>query len=73
MYDDHPPSPADLASKGDEQTFVSFDRQKAARLRKAYNKAREQRLETFTFDGKVWVTAYAKYALQYLDSVLGRR
>ena len=36
-------------------------------LRAAYDKAVEQGAESFIFEGKPLVTAYAKYVLEYLD------
>jgi hypothetical protein len=50
--------------------YVNFDVAKRENLRTAYDTAVEQNKESFTFDGREYLTAYAKYVLQYLDEVL---
>ena len=40
------------------------------RLRKAYQRALAADAQTFTFDGRVSLVAYAKYMLQFLDERL---
>jgi hypothetical protein len=49
---------------------VTFNRAKREQLRQAYENAVSKQLESFTFDGREYLTAYAKYVLQYLDEVL---
>lgn len=50
---------------------ITFDTRKREALRRAYGKAVEAKLEQFTFDGHEFVTAYAKYLLEYLDTKRG--
>lgn len=38
-------------------------------LKKAYNKAVEHSEEQFTFNGNELLTAYAKYLIQYLETL----
>jgi len=46
---------------------MEFDRAKAERLRKAYKAAVAAGKEEFMFEGNLFLTAYAKYVLEYLD------
>jgi hypothetical protein len=39
-------------------------------LRKAYNKAVEEKQDQFTFNDLEFVTMYVKYLLEYIDSQL---
>lgn len=48
---------------------ISFDASKALRLRQAYNEARAQGAEVFTFEGHTFLVAYAKYLLEYLVNI----
>lgn len=55
---------------------VTWDREKAVRLRRAYINARRQGLGEFTFDTgptgeHVFLVDYAMYLLQYLSERLG--
>lgn len=54
---------------------ITWDRAKLERFRLAYNKAR--RLPTiddvFKFEGHEFVVSYARYLIQYLDSVFAER
>jgi hypothetical protein len=54
-----------------EQQMVEWDRPKRERLRKAYNEAVTEKRSQFTFEGNEYVTGYAKYLLEYLDTRLG--
>ena len=46
---------------------INFNRPKAERLRAALAAAQRQGQEQFTFDGNDFLTAYAKYVMEYLD------
>lgn len=50
-----------------ENNMVSFDPKKLLRLKKAFVKAVDDGAESFTFDGREWLTMYAKYVIEYLD------
>lgn len=43
-----------------------IDTDTAQRLRKAYQQAKKENKETFTFEGHEFVTQYAYYLLEYL-------
>jgi hypothetical protein len=58
--------PADQPA--DEIATITFDRPKVERLRTAFTIATTQGQEQFDFDGRVFVTAYAKYLLQHLEN-----
>jgi hypothetical protein len=49
---------------------VLYTVEKREQLRQAYENAVSKQLESFTFDGREYLTAYAKNVLQYLDEVL---
>jgi hypothetical protein len=49
---------------------VEFNAARRELLRKAYNDAVESEQKVFTFDGNEYLTAYAKYMLEYLDMVI---
>jgi hypothetical protein len=53
----------------EENQQVIFTPEKRDRLRTAYNKAVATHQDTFMFDGVELVTDYAKYLLEYLDTV----
>ncbi len=40
------------------------------RFREVFNKAVDEKSDTFKFDGSDYVTGYAKYLIAYLDSIL---
>ena len=46
---------------------VQFDRPTLARLKRAYNKACEAKLDSFVFEGHELLVAYAKYLIEYLE------
>jgi hypothetical protein len=50
--------------------YINFDKAKTERLRKAYKLAVKDQQEQFTFEGKEYLTKYAYYLLQYLDTQL---
>lgn len=52
------------------QTTITWNRPMLARFKKAYNKAVEDKVETFVFDGHEFVPAYAKYLIEYLTGQL---
>ncbi len=49
---------------------VTFDRRKRQLLRKEYNKAIKTGATYFYFEGHQILDKYAKYLLEYLDSVI---
>jgi len=49
---------------------IKFTPEKVISLKKEYKKAVDSNQETFMFDGKELVVGYAKYLIEYLDSVL---
>lgn len=51
---------------------IKFDRKKRDELRKLYDEAVKAHKDKFTFEGHEILVAYAKYLLEYLDSVLGK-
>ena len=46
---------------------VKFTPELREKLRKAYNKAKADGLDQFSFDGNDYVTRFAGYLLEYLD------
>lgn len=50
---------------------IIFDRDKREELRKAYDAARAQGKDEFMFEGKLFLTDYAKYVLEFLATRLG--
>jgi hypothetical protein len=46
---------------------ISFNAEMREKLRQAYEKAKEDKVEQFDFIGNTLVTNYAKYLLEYLD------
>jgi hypothetical protein len=53
-----------------ERETVSFDRPTLNRFKKAYAKAPDDKDASFTFDGREYVKAFAKYLIEYLESQL---
>jgi hypothetical protein len=49
---------------------VAFDRPMLKRLKYAYAKAVNKKAEAFKFDGREYVTDFAKYLIEYLESKL---
>ena len=47
--------------------LIEFTAQKYKSLKREFDKAVENNKDQFQFEGKTWVTNYAKYALQYLQ------
>jgi hypothetical protein len=52
---------------------VMFDVPTYRRLQRAYAKAVRENKDLFEFDGRGWVTGYAKYVLEYLEDKLKER
>lgn len=50
---------------------ISFDSRMVRRLRTAYAQAQKENAEAFVFEGNTFVTAYAKYLLEYLEPNFG--
>ena len=57
----------------DNQATIAWDRAKLERFRKAYKDALEKPGDVFAFDGHQFVASYARYLIQYLDSVFAER
>lgn len=49
-----------------ETHHINFTSPKYHALKRAFQDASQHGKESFTFEGNEWVTAYAKYALEYL-------
>lgn len=49
---------------------VTFDKQKKKFLRELYNTAVKENKSVFIFDGYPLLTKYAKYLLEYLDTII---
>lgn len=52
---------------------IEFTIVKKLALRKAYNKAVEDKRDQFTFEGNEYLVSYAKYLLEFLDTKLGKQ
>ena len=50
--------------------MVTFDRRKAERLRRSYQRALDDGESTFVFQGHELLVAYARFMLMYLDERL---
>jgi len=50
--------------------MITFTLAKYRRLKLAYDYAVKEGQEQFDFEGEVFVTAYAKYVLEYLEGKL---
>lgn len=51
---------------------IRFTRSKLDELKRVYTFAVHDRRETLTFEGRTMVTGYAKYVIEYVESMLGR-
>lgn len=51
-------------------TTVEFTPEKRDRLREAWSLAVKEGKDDFVFDGHTYLVSYARYLLEYLDSVL---
>jgi len=49
---------------------IVFNKEKKEQLRAAYNKAVSERKKVFMFEEQEVLVKYAKYLLEYLDTVL---
>jgi len=49
---------------------LEFDEDRKNRLQKAYDKALVEKKDMFVFEGHEFVTKYAKYVLEYLNTAL---
>lgn len=49
---------------------INFTPAKAKALQAAYDNALEIKAEAFTFEGRVILTSYAKYMLEYMATVM---
>lgn len=52
------------------RVMIRWDRPMRERLRKAYNKADKANQDSFVFEDNEYVTRFAKYLLEYLDTKL---
>jgi basic membrane lipoprotein Med (substrate-binding protein (PBP1-ABC) superfamily) len=50
---------------------VSFTPEKLKKFRTAYKNAVDSKKDVFVFEGNGFVTEYAKYMIQYLDTKFG--
>lgn len=53
-----------------DRVMINFDRQKLANLKRAYTKAKNEGSEQFKFENHDYLTAYARYLIEYLESAL---
>lgn len=59
----------DLPVPGDDPQMIQFNLAKKKRLQKAYDAAYLANEDRFEFEGHTFHTKYAKYVLQYLDTL----
>lgn len=52
--------------------MINFDRNKLKDLKRHYNKAVKANKESFIFNGDEYLTSYAKYVIEYLESKFKR-
>jgi len=48
--------------------YITFNKKKLKELKTAYAVAVINRSETFRYEGRVFLTGYAKYVIEYLES-----
>jgi len=53
--------------------FFTFDRKTTSVLRYYYDRAVEEGLEEFHFAGRLLLTSYARYLLEYLEKKLNMK
>jgi hypothetical protein len=49
---------------------VTYTAEKVARLKRAYVAARKAKQDSFTFEGHEYLTSYAHYLLEFLETKL---
>lgn len=49
---------------------IVFDKEKLRKLKKLYKSALERGADSFLFEGKEVLTAYAKYMIQFVETQL---
>lgn len=54
-----------------EAKTIKWDIPMRERMRKAYERAAAEGMDSFIFEGNHFVTNYAKYLLEFLDMKLG--
>lgn len=47
---------------------IEFDKEKLKRLKHVYEKAIELQQDSFWFEGNEYLTSYAKYLIEYLET-----
>lgn len=52
---------------------VNFDKQKLAKLKSQYNKAIKDGKESFIFDSNELLVSYAKYLIEYLETIFNKK
>ncbi len=52
--------------------MISFDKRKLKELKNLYNKAIKENKESFTYNGDEYLTSYAKYLIEYLETVFNK-
>lgn len=50
---------------------VNFNRNLFATLKEKYNHAVENKIEVFEFEGQEVLTSYARYLIEYLETIFG--
>jgi hypothetical protein len=50
-----------------EQQQMTWTPEKLSAFKNVYKRAQDNKLDMFAFDGHVFVRAYAKYLIEYLD------
>lgn len=56
----------------DGRPMIEWTRGRLSQFKKAYAEADANHTEQFTFMGHVFLTAYAKYLIEYLDGLFNR-
>lgn len=51
--------------------MISFDKEKLKMLKKDYQSAVDNNVESFVFDGHELLVSYAKHMIEYLEGKLG--
>lgn len=55
----------------DNQTMVTWTKEKAEKFRTAWKKADKAEVESFEFEGNEFLVTYGRYLLEYLDYLFG--
>ena len=52
-----------------QSNVVTFNKKKLKALKKAYQQCVDRKEDVFVFEGQELVVGYAKYLIEYLDSI----